>query len=69
MLYLLCNTSFGDVSASTAMLSDLPEEVSFSMFGECRIRNVSLKTNTLYFQYKWFSTSNKSTCPICRNLF
>lgn len=21
------------------------------------------------FQYKWFSTSNKSTCPICRNLF
>lgn len=22
-----------------------------------------------FFQYKWFSTSNKSTCPICRNLF
>lgn len=22
-----------------------------------------------FFQYKWFSTSNNSTCPICRNLF
>lgn len=22
-----------------------------------------------FFQYKWFSTSNKSTCPICRNIF
>lgn len=23
----------------------------------------------LFLQYKWFTTSNKSTCPICRNIF
>lgn len=25
--------------------------------------------NLFTFQYKWFSTSNNSTCPVCRNLF
>lgn len=33
------------------------------------LETILLITNFFIFQYKWFVTSNKSTCPICRNLF
>lgn len=39
----------------------------------CMLPKLSCKTCRKKFHgpclYKWFSTSNKSTCPICRNIF
>lgn len=32
-------------------------------------RWLSIVCVCLWTQYKWFSTSNASTCPLCRNLF